>query len=67
MSKHLRVTLRRPAATTVIDMQVFSNVLDMIGRTPMLEVQRLDTGPCQLFLKLELMNPGGSIKDRIGV
>ena len=48
-------------------MQVFSNVLDMIGRTPMLEVQRLDTGPCQLFLKLELMNPGGSIKDRIGV
>jgi cystathionine beta-synthase len=39
----------------------------MIGRTPMLEVSRLDTGPCRLFLKLELMNPGGSIKDRIGV
>ena len=48
-------------------MQVFSNVLDMIGRTPMLELQRMDTGPCRLFLKLELMNPGGSIKDRIGV
>ena len=48
-------------------MQVFSNVLDMIGRTPMLEVHRMDTGPCRLFLKLELMNPGGSIKDRIGV
>jgi cystathionine beta-synthase len=48
-------------------MQVFSNVLDMIGRTPMLEATRLDTGPCRLFLKLELMNPGGSIKDRIGV
>jgi cystathionine beta-synthase len=39
----------------------------MVGRTPMLEVQRLDTGPCQLFLKLELMNPGGSVKDRIGI
>ena len=48
-------------------MQVFNNVLEMIGRTPMLEVSRLDTGPCRLFLKLELMNPGGSIKDRIGV
>ena len=48
-------------------MQVFSNVLDMIGQTPMLELQRMDTGPCRLFLKLELMNPGGSIKDRIGV
>jgi cystathionine beta-synthase len=48
-------------------MQVYSNILDMVGRTPMLEVKRLNTGPCQLFLKLELMNPGGSIKDRIGI
>jgi cystathionine beta-synthase len=47
--------------------QVYSNILDMVGRTPRLHVQRLDTGPCQLFLKLELMNPGGSIKDRIGI
>ena len=44
-------------------MQVFSNTLQMVGRTPMLEVSKLDTGPCQLFLKLELMNPGGSIKE----
>ncbi|MGH8307236.1 MAG: pyridoxal-phosphate dependent enzyme [Gammaproteobacteria bacterium] len=48
-------------------MKVYSNVLEMVGRTPMLELKRLDTGPCRLFLKLELMNPGGSIKDRIGV
>ena len=48
-------------------MQVYSNVLDMVGRTPMLELSKLDTGPCRLFLKLELMNPGGSIKDRIGI
>jgi cystathionine beta-synthase len=48
-------------------MQVFSNVLDMVGRTPMLEVTHIDTGPCRLFLKLELANPGGSIKDRIGI
>ena len=48
-------------------MRVYSNILDMVGRTPMLEVTRLDTGPCRLFLKLELLNPGGSIKDRIGI
>ncbi len=48
-------------------MQVFSNILEMVGRTPMLEVTHIDTGPCRLFLKLELANPGGSIKDRIGI
>ncbi len=48
-------------------MHVYSNILDMIGRTPMLELTRFDTGPCRLFVKLELMNPGGSLKDRIGI
>jgi CBS domain-containing protein len=41
-------------------------VLALIGRTPMVRVHHLDTGPCELFLKLESANPGGSIKDRIG-
>ena len=48
-------------------MKRYANVLEMVGRTPMLEVGNIDTGPCRLFLKLELMNPGGSIKDRIGI
>ena len=48
-------------------MAAYSNILDMVGNTPMLEVTKFDTGPCRLFLKLELMNPGGSIKDRIGI
>jgi cystathionine beta-synthase len=48
-------------------MKVYGNVLEMIGRTPMLELRRLDTGNCRLFLKLELQNPAGSIKDRIGL
>jgi cystathionine beta-synthase len=47
--------------------QVFSNALEMIGRTPLLAVRKLDTGPCELFLKLENQNPGGSIKDRVGL
>ena len=48
-------------------MTVHQSVLELIGRTPMVRTQRLDTGPCQLFLKLESANPGGSIKDRIGL
>jgi len=47
--------------------KIFNNVLDMVAKTPMLKVSKFDTGPCSLFLKLELMNPGGSIKDRIGI
>jgi cystathionine beta-synthase len=43
------------------------NILDTIGNTPMVELTKLDTGLCRLFLKLENQNPGGSIKDRIGV
>jgi len=43
------------------------SLLDLIGKTPMVEVTRIDTGPCKLFLKLEAQNPGGSIKDRIAL
>ncbi|HUL18750.1 MAG TPA: pyridoxal-phosphate dependent enzyme [Steroidobacteraceae bacterium] len=45
----------------------YSNVLEMIGNTPLMAARRLDTGPCELFLKLENQNPGGSIKDRVGL
>ena len=41
------------------------SALDLIGRTPMIELAGFDTGPCRLFIKLESANPGGSIKDRI--
>lgn len=44
-----------------------SSLLDLIGKTPMVEVTKIDTGKCRLFLKLEAQNPGGSIKDRIAL
>jgi len=44
-----------------------TSVLDSIGNTPMHEVTNIETGKCRLFLKLESQNPGGSIKDRIGL
>ena len=48
-------------------MPVFNNVLELIGDTPVVRINHLDTGPCELFIKLESQNPGGSIKDRIGL
>ena len=48
-------------------MTISKSVLELIGATPMVKAERLDTGRCELFLKLESANPGGSIKDRIGL
>src|SRR5438477_4419730 len=42
-------------------------ILSLIGETPLVEITRMDTGPCQLFVKLENQNPTGSIKDRIAL
>jgi cystathionine beta-synthase len=51
------ITRRQPARSA----------LELIGNTPMMELTRFDTGSCRLFAKLENQNPGGSIKDRIGL
>lgn len=48
-------------------MAVHPSVLDLIGDTPIVKAQRLDAGICELYLKLESQNPGGSVKDRIGI
>lgn len=48
-------------------MTVHQSVLELIGNTPIVKAQHLDTGLCELYLKLECTNPGGSIKDRIGL
>ena len=44
------------------------NIADWVGRTPMVQLTRLmPDSPAALFAKLEMFNPGGSVKDRIGV
>lgn len=48
-------------------MMPFHSILETIGQTPLVQVTQINTGLCQLFLKLENQNPGGSIKDRIAV
>ena len=48
-------------------MTINTSLLSLIGNTPMLKLNAFDTGPCELFVKLESHNPGGSIKDRVGL
>jgi cystathionine beta-synthase len=52
---------------TIATPPAVGSVLDLIGRTPMVELAGFDAGPCRLFVKLESANPGGSIKDRIAL
>ena len=44
-----------------------SSLIDLIGNTPLVQVKSFDTGSCNLFLKMENMNPGSSIKDRVAL
>src|SRR3954468_7159689 len=56
-----------PTRRSATPMTVHANVLELIGSTPMVRLRTLDTGRCELYAKLESQNPGGSIKDRIGL
>ena len=43
------------------------NIADLIGGTPMVQLSRLAPDGVELYGKLEAYNPGGSVKDRIGI
>ncbi len=50
------------------DLHVFESVLDCIGHTPLIRLRRVvDSARTPLYAKAEILNPGGSVKDRIGV
>src|SRR5881227_1069039 len=58
------------SATSLAPIQSASKppaILSLIGETPLVEITRMDTGPCQLFVKLESQNRNGSIKDRVAL
>jgi cystathionine beta-synthase len=47
--------------------QILDSILEATGQTPMVRLSRIANGlPCELLGKCEFMNPGGSVKDRIG-
>ncbi|MDJ0625901.1 MAG: cysteine synthase A [Candidatus Caenarcaniphilales bacterium] len=51
-------------------MKYAENITDLIGQTPLVKIHNSPEGPiknCQLLAKLEFQNPGGSVKDRIGL
>lgn len=54
-------------AASATPTQIPTSVLSFIGGTPLVKLTKFDTGPCELYVKLESHNPGGSIKDRIAL
>ena len=56
------------SAGKVLDMKYASTVLDLIGNTPLVKLNRVTDGiKATVLVKLEYLNPGGSIKDRIAL
>nr|MBA2539595.1 pyridoxal-phosphate dependent enzyme [Deltaproteobacteria bacterium] len=48
--------------------QILDSILDAVGHTPMVRLHSVTKGiDCEVLAKCEFMNPGGSVKDRIGV
>lgn len=46
---------------------IYNNILETIGKTPIVKLNRIGSDlKCELYVKCEFMNPGGSVKDRIG-
>jgi len=43
---------------------IYNNILELIGRTPLVKLQKLNQGGADIALKLEFFNPSGSVKDR---
>jgi cystathionine beta-synthase len=48
--------------------EIRDSILDAVGETPVVRLKRIARGmPCEVVAKCEYLNPGGSVKDRIGV
>ncbi|MDD3436260.1 MAG: cysteine synthase A [Candidatus Gastranaerophilales bacterium] len=43
---------------------IYNNILELIGKTPLVKLQKMNDTDCEIALKLEFFNPSGSIKDR---
>src|SRR5689334_3230284 len=46
---------------------IYSSIVDTIGRTPIVRINRLAPAGVTMYVKLELFNPGGSVKDRLAI
>jgi cystathionine beta-synthase len=60
--------MRRPGLPASRELRVYDDILGTIGHTPLVRLNRVARGlNCALYAKIEFANPGGSVKDRIGV
>ncbi len=60
--------LNSPILAPSDTMRVYDDILQAIGKTPLVRLARLGANlPCPLYAKVEFFNPGGSVKDRIAV
>ena len=49
-------------------MHYYENILQVIGHTPLVRLNKVTDGlPVTLLAKVEYLNPGGSVKDRVGL
>ncbi|WP_176014426.1 cysteine synthase A [Victivallis sp. Marseille-Q1083] len=46
---------------------IVNNILETIGETPLVRINKLNHGRAEVLVKVEYFNPGGSVKDRIGL
>lgn len=46
---------------------ICSSVLDLIGNTPLVRINKLNKGKAEVIVKLESFNPAGSVKDRVAI
>ncbi len=46
----------------------YNNILELVGNTPLVKINNLTKGiKATVLAKIEFMNPGGSVKDRVGL
>lgn len=48
-------------------MKIANNVMELIGNTPLVRINKLNKGGAEIYAKLEMFNPLSSVKDRVGL
>lgn len=48
-------------------MNIKNNILETVGHTPLVRINKLNNTSANIFAKVEFFNPGGSVKDRVGL
>lgn len=47
--------------------KIYNSILEKIGSTPLVRINKLNEGGAEVLVKVEYFNPGGSVKDRVGL